>query len=201
MKRRLFLAAAAAFAAGCTLAPKATQPTLYDFGIEPPPAPGARLRSRVALAHVSADPWLQSQAIVYRLAYENAKQLHPYALSRWAAPPADLITQRLRMALGVAAGNGFSMAADGLVSDHLLRVHLEAFEQVVDTPATSRGVVRMTARLSGADRRLRGQRPFRAERPCPSVDAAGGVQALTAAADALIAEIVAWVAAQSADKS
>ena len=195
MKRRRFLAATATFAlAGCSLAPATVQPALYDFGIEPVPATDTKLTTRLALAHVSANSWLQTPAIVYRLAYRDPAQLRPYALSRWAAPPADLVTQRLRLALGRAGGNGFSMAADGIVADHLLRVHVEAFEQVVDSPTSSRALARLAASIAGPERRLRAQRQFETERPCASVDAAGSVHALTAATDALIAQIVAWLA-------
>ena len=183
---------------GCTLAPNTVQPALYDFGIDLPPASTQPLRARVALAEVSANSWLQTQAIVYRLAYRDAAQLHPYSLSRWAAPPAELLTQRLRDALGQAARNGFSMHSEGLAVDHLLRVHLEAFEQVVDTPAASRAVVRMRARLSSAERKPRAQRLFQSERPCASVDAAGSVHALKAAADAAIVQMIDWVAVETA---
>ena len=198
MKRRRFLAGTATFAlSGCSLAPATVQPALYDFGIEPLPQIDATLTGRIALAHVSANSWLQTPAIVYRLAYGDPAQLRPYSLSRWAAPPADLITQRLRLALGRTSGNGFSMAADGIATDHLLRVHLEAFEQVVDSPSSSRAVARMAASIAGPERRLRAQRQFEAQRPCASVDAAGSVHALTAATDALIAQIVAWLATET----
>ncbi|MPZ47013.1 MAG: hypothetical protein GEV05_27340, partial [Betaproteobacteria bacterium] len=184
---------------GCTLAPNTVQPALYDFGIDPAPAPTQPLPARVALAEVSANSWLQTQAIVYRLAYRDPAQLRPYSLSRWAAPPAELLTQRLRDALGQAARNGFSMVTEGLSVDYLLRVHLETFEQVVDTPSSSRALVRMRARLSSAQRKPRAQRLFRSERPCTSVDAAGSVHALKAAADLAIVAIVDWVAAETAN--
>jgi cholesterol transport system auxiliary component len=189
---------AGAVAGGCTLAPNAVQPALYDFGLDPAPAPAQPLRARVALAEVSANSWLQTQAIVYRLAYRDPAQLLPYSLSRWAAPPAELLTQRLRDALGQAAHDGFSMAAEGLSADYLLRVHLEAFEQVVDTPAASRALVRMRARLSSAQRKPRAQRLFQSERPCASVDAPGSVHALKAAADQAIVQMIDWVALQTA---
>jgi cholesterol transport system auxiliary component len=199
MRRRRFLAGGACLVlGGCALGSGPTQPALYDFGIEPPPAPAQPLRTRVALAEVSASAWLQTRAIVYRLAYVDAAQVRAYSLSRWAAAPPELMTQRLREALGQAAGNGFGMASDGLAADRLLRVHLEAFEQVLDTPSRSRGLVRMRARLSSAERKHRGQRLFQAEQPCTSADAAGSVHALRAAADIAIAQIVEWIALESA---
>lgn len=198
MKRRSFLAGSAStLLAACSLAPKAVQPALYDFGIAPPPQAAVKLDSRIALAEVSANAWLQTPAIVYRLAYDDAARLRPYSLSRWAAPPAELVAQRLRFALAQAARNGFSMASDGQPIDQLLRVHLEAFEQVVDTPQASRGVARVLARLTSAERRARAQRLFQSEQPCGSVDAAGSVHALITATDALIAQILPWVAAEA----
>jgi len=198
MKRRaLLLAWVAGGLGGCTLAPTTAHPALYDLGIDPPP-PAEPLRARVALAEVSASAWLQTQAIVYRLAYSDPAQLRPYALSRWAAAPAELVTQRLRQTLGQAAGAGFSMMAEGLPTDYVLHVHLESFEQVVDTPSSSRALVRMRARLTSADRKTSAQQVFESERPCASVDAAGSVHALKAATDAAIARLVHWIGSQTA---
>ena len=198
MKRRRLLAASLGLAlGGCALRPQHEQPALYDFGIDAP-IPRTKLGVGIALAAVSANPWLQTPAIVYRLAYRDAAQLHPYARSRWAAPPAELIELRWRHALGEAAGNRFSMVADGLATDHLLRVHVEAFEQVVDSERSARALVRMLARLASTDRRRGARRVFEAVEPCPSVDAPGSVQALKIAADRAIAEMIAWIAAETA---
>jgi cholesterol transport system auxiliary component len=191
-------AAAAVLAlAGCAAAPGNGQQALYDFGLEPSAA-AAALPAQLSLAEVSANSWLQTPAILYRLTYRDGARVEPYAHSRWSAPPAELFTQRLRHALGDAGGKRFSMATEGLASDYALRIHLEAFEQVVDAPAQCRGVARARASLAGADRRLRAQRLFQAERACPSVDAPGAVRALGAAADALVADIVQWVAQETA---
>ena len=127
----------------------------------------------------------------------DAAQLRPYALSRWAAPPAELIRQRLGAALARSAQNGFSMAADGIATDDLLRVHLEAFEQVVDAPTRARALVRVRARLSNAERRELARQRFEHEAPCPSVDAPGAVHALAAAADRIVVEMVGWIAAET----
>lgn len=198
MKRRdLLLACVAAGLGGCTLAPTAARPAMYDLGIEPPPVPARPLRARVALAEVSASAWLQTPAIVYRLAYDDPAQVRVYALSRWAAAPAELIEQRLRQALGQAAGAGFSLMAEGLPTDYLLRIHLETFEQVVDTPSSSRALVRLRARLTSADRKARAQHVFESQQPCASVDAVGSVHALGTAADAAIARLVEWLGAQT----
>lgn len=198
MKRwRALAAAAAVVLAGCTMAPTSTQHALYDFGIEPSAAAVA-LPAQLSLAEVSANSWLQTPAILYRLTYRDGARVEPYAHSRWSAPPAELITQRLRQALAGAGSERFSMATEGLAADYALRIHLEAFEQVVEAPTRCRGVARVRASLAGLDRRLRASRMFQAERACPSVDAPGAVRALGAAADALVADIVHWVAQETA---
>ena len=46
--------------------------------------------------------------------------------------------------------------------------------------------------MPGGDRVL-AQRSFTAQRPAPTADAPGGVKALAAASDAVVAELVAWV--------
>jgi cholesterol transport system auxiliary component len=200
VKRRDAAAAAAAAVvalAGCSMAPANGQHALYDFGAEPAGTVAA-LPAQLSLAEVSANSWLQTPAILYRLTYRDGARVEPYAHSRWSAPPAELLTQRLRHALADAGGKRFSMASEGLATDYALRIHLEAFEQVVEAPTQCRGVARVRASLAGADRRLRAQRMFQAERACPSVDAAGAVRALGAAADALVGDIVQWVAQEAA---
>jgi cholesterol transport system auxiliary component len=200
MKR--LAAAVAALAAlalsACSAVQESGHPALYDFGFDPSaPAPAA-LPAKLSLVEVSANSWLHTPAVLYRLAYRDGARLEPYALSRWSAPPAELLTQRLRLAMAAAGGSRFSMANEGIAADYALRIHLEAFEQVVRAPDDCRGVARVRASLAGADRKLRAQRLFQAERGCPSVDAPGAVRALGAAADALVADILQWVAQETA---
>jgi ABC-type uncharacterized transport system auxiliary subunit len=49
-------------------------------------------------------------------------------------------------------------------------------------------------------RKLRAQRVFEVEQPSPSVDASGAVRALSAATDALIAQLIDWTARETAVK-
>jgi len=199
VSRRILLAAAAAVVTlgGCSLAPATGQQAIYDFGLESP-AGAVVVPAKLSLADVSAHSALQTSAILYRLAYRDPARVESYALSRWSAPPAELLTQRLRLALSGKGGETFSMATEGLAADYALRVHLEAFEQVVDAPGQCRGVARARASLANAERRLKSQRVFQAERPCPSVDAPGAAHALAGASDALIAEVLQWVAEETA---
>ena len=78
----------------------------------------------------------------------------------------------------------------------VLRIELEEFSQLFESPATSIGLLRLRATAlqpSLRGERLLGQRSFIVQRPSPSADAAGGVRALTAATDAVVEEIDQWL--------
>jgi len=195
----VFTSALCMLVTGCSFAPASAPPVaVYDFGVDAPKLEAVRFSAALALDDVSPPNWLHSPAIVYRLASSDIARLHPYSLSRWAAPPPVLVTQRLRSALGRAASGSFTTVADGARSDYVLRVELESFVQVVDAPNSARGIIRVRASLiDAAQRSLRAQRMFEVEQPSPSVDAPGAVRALRAATDLLIAQLIDWTALQT----
>jgi cholesterol transport system auxiliary component len=201
MNRRIFLACTLAFgAAGCTIGRTGSDPVHYDLGTDIPSAPKQRLRGTLALDEVVAAGWLQTKGILYRLTYRDAAQLQAYSLSRWAASPAALLTQRLRAALSVPAEKGLAMVADGVPTDRILKVSLEAFEQQVQSATASQAVVSMRSILiDGKTRALIGQRSFRVEEACPSVDAEGAVRGLRTATDRAVGELIAWLASAIRD--
>jgi len=188
---------------GCALPDKAPRPASYDFG----PGPLTRLPSdrraplpALVLAEVQASPALGSQAMLYRLLYADAQHLQPYALARWSMPPAELIRQRLADTLGQRrALLGPADGASTTTGTATLRLTLEEFSQLFDSPQQSRGLLRLRATLSQANpggEQLLAQRSVIVQRPAPSADAAGGVRALSAATDAAAEELVAWLAQQ-----
>jgi cholesterol transport system auxiliary component len=185
--------------AGCALAPQPRPaPALYDFG-----APAAwnspRLSPSLAIPRVSAPEWLESSALQYRLAYQDPLRYHGYAESRWVASPPQLLTERLRQASAQASSGGAVRDTDGVKADYLLRVELEEFSQVFASPQESRGVVRARGSLVRSGGVLVAQRGFAVEKAAVTADAAGGAQALAAAADELVAELLGW-AAQAVEK-
>jgi cholesterol transport system auxiliary component len=184
---------------GCSFGPAPAPPiAVYDFGIDTPKLQAVRFSATLALEDLRSPNWLHSPAIVYRLAYRDIARLHPYSLSRWAAPPPVLVTERLRSALGKVARGSFTAVADGVRSDYVLRVDLDSFVQVVDAPNSARGIIRARASLiDAAQRSLRAQRMFEVEQSSPSVDAPGAVRALSAATDLLIAQLIDWTARQT----
>ena len=203
MKRRALLALAATGLAGCKALPeKPSRQTMYDFG--PAPAGGtpvAGSRPALVLPEVEAEGILETPALLYRLGYEDPFQLRPYAFARWSAPPTQLLRQRLREVLGreravLDNGAAAALARRGAERPPVLRVALEEFSQLFDSPTASRGMLRVRCTLlesRGGGERLVAQRTFAVERPAPSADAPGGVRALTAAVDAAAQDIVRWL--------
>ncbi|MEP6790241.1 MAG: ABC-type transport auxiliary lipoprotein family protein, partial [Ramlibacter sp.] len=92
-----------ALLAGCAdLVDKPKRATLYDFGpgsTTAQPQQATPLPALV-LGDVDTSGALDGSAVLYRLAYADVNQLHPYAQARWSAPPAQLVRQRLRDQLG-----------------------------------------------------------------------------------------------------
>ncbi len=182
--------------ASCAVGPGArVDVARYDFGSAPVPASSAATPDGGAPLLVDdavAPEWMDSASMHYRLAYEDAAQPRAYANSRWMMPPAALFTGRLRQRL--AATGAVLVPADGLRAAHALRIEIEEFSQVFDSPRSSRAMLRVRASLF-AGVALVAQRTFSIERAAPTADAQGGVRALTAATDALIGQVQAWTAA------
>jgi cholesterol transport system auxiliary component len=169
-------------------------PTSYDLGPPPVyPKSNPAIRGTVLIPPVRAPAWLDETDIVYRLLYEDSSRPQPYTMSRWAAEPASLLTDRLR--------GRFAAASDGVVtpgysasSDYTLRVELDDFSQRFDAPGKGRGTLRARASLlSTRDRKLLAQRDFDVERES-APNAPGAVKALSEATSAFLEELVSWTA-------
>lgn len=192
-ERLWFLATAFAVAllTACSTAPVLTQ---YDLGIAPAGAAAdPPLTTSVTRADFSAPAWLDSSAIVYRLAYGDMNQAQAYAHSRWVAAPASLLSQRLHERLTALAPAGENRA-----SDRRLLVELDEFSQVFDSPEKSHVLIRARATLTDAGPRgLIAQRSFEVQLPAPTPNATGAAHGLRDAAEELISEVLRWVAATS----
>lgn len=188
-------ALAAALLGGCALPERPVRPEPYDLGPPPAVAPAPAAAAPLIWGGVSVPQTLDGTAIIYRLLYvRDGQQPHPYARARWAEAPAQLLGQRLRATL--AATRPVIDGDAGLTAPEL-RIELDDFSQIFESPEQSFGVVRLRAtRLApgaAGDGRQVEQRSFAARAPAPGNDAAGGAQALKTAADQVIGEIVAWL--------
>lgn len=190
MTSTLGLLATALLLSACSLAPTAPARVVYDLGPAPAtPGSGGALAWRVA--DVSAPPWLAGDGIAYRLAFQQTQRLEHYRDSFWAAPPAALLTQRLREQLASPPACAGRPAA-------LLAVDLDEFEQVFSSPTRSQVVLRLHATLWPAGATAPAlQQHWRLERPAATPDAPGAVQALAQAVDEALPQLATWLAASA----
>ena len=198
--RRLLLLSVFLLVTACALPDKPRPSTSYDFGpgaALPTPANTAQNLPALVLLDVESGAALDGTALLYRLAYADAQALYPYAQARWSMPPAQLLRQQARAQLSANRPilvPGESLA--GSAAPWTLRLELEEFSQVFESPAASSGVVRLRASVSqpsAQGERLLGQRSITVQRPAPSADAPGGVRALSAATQAAVAELGIWL--------
>lgn len=159
----------------------------------------------LALADVRATGLPEgTSAVLYRLAYSGTQQLRPYSLARWSQPPAQLVQQRLREALGqrraiLQADEGAALdrtSAHGGKLPAVLRIELEEFSQLFSSPTQSTGTLRLRATLvdmTVAGEVLLGQRVFIVQAPAPTPDAEGGVTALADASGQVANALAQWV--------
>ncbi|MDB5847587.1 MAG: hypothetical protein JWP29_1339 [Rhodoferax sp.] len=194
--------------AGCSALPeKPVRATQYDFGpgaTVSTPVDAAAMLPPLALADVESAGVLEGgTAVLYRLAYADAQQLRPYAAARWSMPPAQLVRQRLRDRLSahravLNAGESASLIRTEGNLPLVLRLELEEFTHLFQSPTASTGLVRLRATLvndTPAGEKLLAQRQFIVQRDAPTADAPGGARALAAATDAVAVEIDQWLAA------
>lgn len=178
------LAATAVLLSACSIGKLPPSPGLFDLGPPPARTTGLAAGSQVQLIELTAPVWLASPGIAYRLDYSDAYRREIYRDSRWVAPPAALLTERLRQRFAATAVPG-----DPAAKPLLLRLELEEFAQFFSGPSRSEVRLRVRARVGDAQLKV-----FEISRPSGSADAAGAVQALSAASDDLGDQLLAWLA-------
>ncbi|MCV2367463.1 ABC-type transport auxiliary lipoprotein family protein [Roseateles oligotrophus] len=181
----LYAGAAALLLGACALGGKTTAaPAVFDLG---PALAAERTQAPLVdlqLTEMSAPPWLATPGIAYRLVYLNEFQAQFYRDSRWLAPPAALLSERLRQKVAQGGRN----AAGRTVA---LRLELVEFEQRFSSPTQSEVRVSLRARL-GEGAGL--TQVFELVKPSPSADAAGAVRAFSEASDQLLTQVLTWTA-------
>jgi cholesterol transport system auxiliary component len=194
------LLAGALAACGTLGAPRSPVPSIYDLGpITTPVDTGAPLIDAAFVVPATRSPeWLEGPGMMYRLLYEDPARPQAYSLSRWAAEPSSLFTDRLRVRLAAVSQGVVTPGYSARVS-YMLRAELDDFSQVFDAPNASRVVMRARVTLlTGLERKLLGQRSFVVERPS-APHAPGAARALAEATDLLIDELLQWARQTVAD--
>ena len=139
---------------------------------------------------VYAPDWMDDSLMVYRLDYVDNQQVRFYTESSWATSPVTLFRSRMDAYL-MAIGN---RSASTLETDALsLKIVFEDFSQHFADGHTCTGRIAIRASLYKGQELLAQQR-FVAEEQAETANAAGGAHALSRASDAVIANIMNWVA-------
>jgi cholesterol transport system auxiliary component len=188
--------------AGCASGGKgAAGNTLYDFGSSAPvpdPAPANGVASAVpavVITDVTGNAAFDNERMFYRLNYSDPLQARSYANSRWSSTPLQMLTQRFKSRVAQAGVKVLS-ATDASNGVPLLRIDLDDFTHAFDSTTQSYGQLVLRASLFQGHTLL-DQRTFSRRVGAASADAAGGVRALAQAADAVSADMLAWLAAQN----
>ena len=148
----------------------------------------------ILLADIQVPASLEGSAMLYRLQYENAQELRPYAQSRWSMPPAQLLKQRIKTHIN-QRGGAVLTAGDGVKNLPLLRLELEEFSQHFSSSTQSQVQLRWRASLIN-NNHLIAQKIFQVQTQCDSADAKGGAKAMPQASDIAIAELIDWLQTQ-----
>ncbi len=170
----------------------------YDFG-SPRQADQSKTddlkMKHIRIARMDAPAWLNNHFIHYRLNYDNERQIRPYANNQWVAPPADLFEQRLKARLA-RTGTLVLSETNNQVSAPALQLEILDFIQLFDDANHSRAQI--SVRITLFDQQLPlAQTTFVRQQVAPTPDASGGAQALAAATDALIDDLLVWIQVQT----
>jgi len=184
--KRVWILLAALLMSACAGGGNPTTVAVYDFGLPAAPLAAEGKWSRLAL-ELKSPSWFDSLHVGYRLAYDDPLKHHEYAASRWVSAPDSLLAQRLRQQLGSASVNG------NIPFDCLLRVELQEFSQLFDTPQNSRGVLQVVVSLIDVRRQTVSERRLFIDKPAATPDARGGVGALVAASTELGLRLSSWL--------
>ena len=190
LRNHIAFAALAVLLGAC--ASKGPTPAHFDFGPLPQQAAATATVGPLIVADVSGPASLDTERMQYRLLYADARQSRPYAYNQWTATPLQLMTQRLKARIAQSGVKVLS-TTDAATGATLLRTELDDFAQNFDTATASHGTISLRASVFRAHK-LVDQKTFSRSVPAPSADAAGGARALADAADALSADVLAWLA-------
>ncbi|WP_170133698.1 ABC-type transport auxiliary lipoprotein family protein [Undibacterium pigrum] len=177
----------------CSSTPVAQQLQQYDFGplTSSTPAQAGQTKLQISIADIGIPPALDSNAMLYRLQYDNVQQLKAYTLHRWSMPPAQLLAQRLKAGL-VAQGADVLANTDGAANLPVLRLEVDEFSQIFTSASQSNAQISLRASVIKGHK-LVAQRSFQQKIAATTADAPGGARAMREAADASIMEIQSWI--------
>jgi cholesterol transport system auxiliary component len=178
-----------AISLGLTLSACVGRPVASDVAEYTLPTASAGVSPLLRSLEVGAASWLGGKDMAYRLAYADADRRSAYGGSRWLASPPEMLERFLARSL-TGEGGGQGGAVSGLCR---LRLDLDEFQQVFDSPQASRGVLAARVSLLAQSGRPLARHSYSLSRPAPSPDARGGITALGLASGDLSQSLRQWL--------
>jgi ABC-type uncharacterized transport system auxiliary subunit len=164
---------------------------VYDFGLsvpsesprENPSDNNLQIVSRVFLEEPVAVESLQHNKIRYRLNYQNPLRVFYYTESVWAAAPAELFSSKLSKMVNVAKT---PMTCS-------LKLKVEAFDHVFQTPSASEGLVQLSVSLiEKKSKKIISSQLITESVASTSANAQGGTAALQQASENVLKKVINW---------
>lgn len=152
--------------------------------------PGPTRTLNIVLAHIEVPANLDGNAMLYRLAYDNAQALQAYANSNWSVPPAQLLAQQLKR-MGEGRGINIVNQQDGVKNLPQLRLELIEFSQVFSSAEQSQATVIFRASLVNKNN-LIAQRLFSGKAPA-GANAQSGARAMYIATQDALQQLIVWI--------
>jgi cholesterol transport system auxiliary component len=160
---------------------------IYDFGLsvptENPSENNQPIISKIFLEEPVAAESLQNNKIRYRLNYQNSLRVFYYSESRWAATPAELFASKLSKMVSVA-NNPMTCS---------LKLKIEAFDHVFQTPSASEGLVQLSVSLiEKKSKKIISSQLITESVTSASPNAQGGTAALQQASENALKKVINW---------
>ncbi len=156
---------------------------VYDFGLSGPKESNQQINSKIKLEEPVSTASLNHNKIRYRLNYQNPSQIFFYTRSRWATTPSELFSNMLSKTVNVAK-NPMSCS---------LKLKIEAFDQVFQTPSASEGFVQLSVFLiEKKSQKVISSQLFTESVTSTSPNAEGGIVALQQASENTLKKVINW---------
>ena len=161
---------------------------IYDFGLSVPSEgnqseSNQQLTLKIWLDEPVAAESLNHNKIRYRLHYQNPLRVFYYTESRWAATPAELISSKLSKMVNVAKN---SMTCS-------LKLKIEAFDHVFQTPSASEGYVQLSVSLiEKKSKKIISSQLITESVTSTSSNVQGGTVALQKASENALKKVINW---------
>lgn len=156
---------------------------VYDFGLTVPSENNQQITSKIILEEPVSIASLNHNKIRYRLNYQNPSRIFFYTESRWAATPSELLSNMLSKTVNVAR-NPMTCS---------LKLKIEAFDQVFQTPSASEGFVQLSVFLiEKKSQKIISSQLITESVKSTSPNAEGGTVALQQASENTLKKVINW---------